>query len=270
MAGCLTQPTTVTKAVVPSGMVVVQGGSLSNIGMVVLQGGSLANISNGTIKVDSFYIGKFEVTWAEWRKVRDWATTNGYDIGSVGEGSAANHPVHTINWYDCVKWCNARSQQEGRTPVYMAGGVIYKRGQINDVAVNTSATGYRLPTGAQWEFAARGGTRSHGYEYSGGNDLNAVGWYWANASGATVSLYEGRGTWPVGRKRANELGLHDMSGNVWEWCFDWYPGFKGSSREIRGGSWVSDAYGLRSAPFYPDNRRNSVGFRAVLPIISMQ
>ena len=252
MAGCLTHPTTVTKAGVPAGMVLVQGGALTNIG-------------NGAITVDSFYIGTYEVTWAEWQTVRAWAATHGYDIGSVGVGSAANHPVHTVNWYDCVKWCNARSQQEGRTPVYTVGGVIYKSGQINDVAVNASATGYRLPTDAQWEFAARGGTRSHGYEYSGGNDLNVVGWYWENATGATVSMHDGRGTWPVGQKTGNELGLYDMSGNVWEWCLDWYPGYKGSSRVIRGGSWVSNAYGLRSAPFYPDNRRISIGFRAVLP-----
>jgi formylglycine-generating enzyme required for sulfatase activity len=238
--------------------------------MVLVQGGALTNIGNGAITVDSFYIGTYEVTWAEWQTVRAWAATHGYDIGSVGVGSAANHPVHTVNWYDCVKWCNARSQQEGRTPVYTVGGVIYKSGQINDVAVNASATGYRLPTDAQWEFAARGGTRSHGYEYSGGNDLNVVGWYWENATGATVSMHDGRGTWPVGQKTGNELGLYDMSGNVWEWCLDWYPGYKGSSRVIRGGSWVSNAYGLRSALFFPDNRRISIGFRAVLPIISRQ
>ncbi len=246
MAGCLAQDRTATKAVVPAGMVLVQGGSLTNIG-------------NGAITVDSFHISKYEVTWAEWQTVRDWATTNGYDIGSVGAGSATNHPVHSVNWYDCVKWCNARSQMEGRTPVYTTGRVIYKSGQTDDVAVNEAATGYRLPLGSEWEFAARGGTKSLGYGYSGGNDLNAVAWYEKNSSDRDQA---------VGTKSANELGLYDMSGNIDEWCFDRLLGVDGSFRMGRGGCWAGLEFGCRlsfGGFDRSDARRLGMGVRVILP-----
>jgi len=228
-------------------------------GMVLVQGGSLTNIGNGPITVSSFCIGKYEVTWGEWQTVRTWAAANGYDIGSVGAGSAANHPVQSVSWYDVVKWCNARSQKEGRAPVYTVGGAIYKSGENSAVVVNASATGYRLPADAEWEFAARGGTQSQGYEYSGGNDLNEVGWYVVNSGGGTKA---------VGTKGANELGLYDMSGNVWEWCFDWYPGYEGSYRVYRGGSWYVYANGCRAADrryLNPAGRYYDGGFRSVLP-----
>lgn len=238
------------------------------VNMVLVQGGTLPDIGNGALNVSTFYIGKYEVTWAEWVTVRTYAASNGYDIGGAGAGSATNHPVRTVNWYDVVKWCNARSEKEGRTPVYTVGGVIYRSGQSNDVAVNAAATGYRLPTDAEWEFAARGGTQSLGYDYSGGNDVNAVGWYYGNSSGAAVDLYEGRGTWPVGLKAANELGLHDMSGNVAEWCFDWYPNYVGSYRVIRGDGWDGGAEGYRvdfRSSCYAFAAVSSVGFRVALP-----
>jgi len=225
--------------------------------MVLVKGGSLTNIGNGAIMVSSFSIGKYEVTWAQWQAVRDWAATNDYDIGSVGAGSAANHPVNSVSWYECVKWCNARSQKEGLTPVYYTDAglaLVYKT--INAYPfVNASATGYRLPTDAEWEFTARGGTQSQGYEYSGGNDLNVVGWYSDNSGGGDKA---------VGQKTANELGLYDMSGNVYEWCFDWYPGQEGSYRVGRGGTWHYDANFCRSAFRLLGNPRNRslyIGFR---------
>jgi formylglycine-generating enzyme required for sulfatase activity len=254
------------------------GSGVISQGMVTVAGGTFTAGST-LVTISSFKIDKYEVTYELWADVRTWALTHGYTDLVAGQNgyspSGTNNPVTTVNWYDIVKWCNARSEKDGLTPVYCTDntqGTIYRTGQIdiNLDAVKWTANGYRLPTEAEWEFAARGGTSSQGYTYSGSNTIDNVAWYYSN-SGTT--------THTVGTKSANELGIYDMSGNVWEWCWDWYgstypsggtsdpkgPSTTQTSRLLRGGSFVNDEsycrVGLRSG-LDPDGRYGyGFGFR---------
>jgi formylglycine-generating enzyme required for sulfatase activity len=228
--------------------------------MVLVNGGTLPQGSElqGQV-VSDFEIGKYEVTWGEWQKVRDWAVNNGYDLQNVGKGLSENHPVTDVSWYAVVKWCNAKSEMEiGFEPVYQVNGQVYKIGDFGPagsdvVKIKNGANGYRLPSEKEWEWAARGGKNSKGYTYAGSNDLNAVGWTKENSKGKTHEV-EG--------KLANELEIYDMCGNVLEWCFD----LDGTSiRRLRGGSWNFSKSGaaVASRVSYnsPDYRSYYIGFR---------
>jgi sulfatase modifying factor 1 len=230
--------------------------------MIVVHGGVLPETSGlaGTA-VGSFQIGKYEVTVGEWNEVAEWGSSNGYELAVSGSGLSNYYPISSVNWYGVVKWCNAKSEKEGLVPVYSVNGTIYRSGEFgwhgsSVVTRNLSANGYRLPTELEWEWAARGGVLSQGYTYSGSNDLGAVAW---------VSMFYA-GAKAVGTKAANELGIHDMSGNVQECCEDLFFGVYGDGpgRRALGGSWNLAGYYAAltarggSRPDYPDS---DLGFR---------
>lgn len=185
-----------------------------------------------------YYIGRYPVTQELWRAVM------GTDALCAFKGDKL--PVETVSWDDCQVFVRRLSELTGKN--------------------------FRLPTEAQWEFAARGGVKSKGYKYAGSNNLDEVAWYDGNS---------GNRTHEVGTKLPNELGIYDMSGNVWEWCQDWYSSTyptanpvedpqgnsSGSYRAIRGGSWRSDAADCRSADrngSTPGSRYNHLGLRLAL------
>jgi len=200
--------------------------------------------------VSDFYIGKYEVTQKEWTEIMGKNLSN---------WKGDNLPVEKVSWYDAVKFCNKKSDKEGLTRCYSGSGTNTK--------CNFSANGYRLPTEAEWEYSARGGNKSKGYKYSGSHNIGSVAWYNDNS---------GRKTHKVGTKQPNELGIYDMSGNVREWCNDWYESYSsssqtnprgassGSDRVLRGGSWDSYASCCRVAfryYSYPDRSDYLIGFR---------
>jgi formylglycine-generating enzyme required for sulfatase activity len=216
-----------------------------------------------TVQVSAFYMAKHEVTKEEWDAVRTWGLANGYTDLRAGNGSSAskgaNHPVHSINWYDMVKWCNARSQKEGLTPCYTVSGATYKTGESAPVC-NWSANGYRLPTEAEWEKAARGGVAGKNFPWGTETITHSQANYISSSSRA-YDVSQTRGyhptyavggepySSPVGSFAPNGYGLYDMAGNMWEWCWDWYASYAagsqtdprgaatGSNRVSRGGSW---------------------------------
>ncbi|MCX6925324.1 MAG: formylglycine-generating enzyme family protein, partial [Verrucomicrobia bacterium] len=249
------------------------------------------------VYISGFYMDKYEVTGALWNQVKAWAVANGYSFDNAGSAKGTNHPVQTISWYDMVKWCNARSEMRGRGPVYFtsaAQATVYRTGQVNleNGFVKWTANGYRLPTEAEWEKAARGGLGSKRFPWgdtisqslanyygsTGGYDLGPSGYNPIGSIGGASPA-----TSPAGSFAANGYGLYDMAGNVWEWCWDWYdsgwysnvgatqndtrgPSGVLSGRVLRGGAWVDIARYARCAVrnnYSPSNANYSFGFRCV-------
>lgn len=194
-------------------------------------------------KVRSFLLGKYPVTFEEYDAFCE--ATNSKKPDDEGWGRD-RRPVILVSWYDAATFCNWLSEQEGLERVYTISE--------KDVSINSQADGYRLPTEIEWEFAAKGGNKSQGYKFSGSDNLDEVAWYSGNSE---------RQTHPVGQKNPNELGIYDMSGNVWEWCQN-SSGSDMLTHKVRGGSWYNYNISLRVAYrlfFNPDNRYSAIGFR---------
>ena len=280
----------------PAGMVLIPSGSFT-MGSAFVDDGDADELPRNTVTVSEFYMDMHEVTKALWDEVRAWATNQGYAM-TTGGGIATNHPVNFVNWFDVVRWCNARSEREGLTPVYYTNAgftAVYKTGLVAPF-VNWNANGYRLPTEAEWEKAARGGTEDTRFPWS--DFTNKISWAKANYYGASNSYsYDLDGadgayhptfvtasfpyTSPVGSFAPNGYGLYDMAGNVWEWCWDWYqsnyytnmptsdprgPAGPLSDRVRRGGSWNTFARAVRVAERArdaPSTQNNELGFRCV-------
>lgn len=233
-----------------------------------------------------FHMSETEVTWSEWNDVRDWAINNGYEDLAVGRNGrngneSGRHPVTEISWFNAIKWCNARSEMEGRIPAYYLSDTFETRNVFrmgsSEPFVNWNADGYRLPTEAEWEGACRAGAAT---AFQSGAithtdlspidpNLDAVGWYGGNSESNTHE---------TGSKAPNFFGLYDMHGNVREWCWDWYGPYEASStdpkgedngtiRVFRGGSWAETAQKCRSASrdgFSPHPATDNYGLRVVI------
>ena len=252
---------------VPLGMALIPAGSFQ-MGDARLEG-----VPVHTVTVSAFAMDKWEVSIELWESVRAWGNAHGYEL-VAGGSFGAKHPVHSVNWFDVVKWNNARSEKEGKVPAYYEDGAmtqVYRSGQKARAGVKWD-NGYRLPTEAEWEKAARGGVAGKLYPW-GTDEISAD---LANYNASNKS-----GTTPVGSYGANGYGLYDMAGNVCEWTWDLYGGYaqtaqtdprgpsSGFYRVIRGGGWSGNAEGCRLAAdggLDPDVRWSSgFGFRSVLP-----
>ena len=284
---------------VSSGFVLVPAGSFQ-MGDSLNEGGSDERPVH-EVTVGAFLMQTKETTKAEWDDVYDWALDNGYtfflDIRTPG-GKGPEHPVHSVSWYGAVKWCNARSEKEGLAPCYYTDESrtqVYRRGEIDvsDAMVDWNAGGYRLPTEAEWEKAARGGVSGKRFPWGDTISHSHSNYYSSPDTVYDTSPTQGNHpdyddgnfpyTSPVGSFAPNGYGLYDMAGNVFEWCWDWYGSDYYSSspptdplgpetmfpvvlRVFRGGGWGSPAAECRIAyrsNFLPVGAFTNIGFRPV-------
>ena len=244
--------------------------------------GDVTPVSNVTLS--GFYIGKYEVTQSQWQAVMGATIQElqtAADYGSTNYGRGDSYPVYCVSSYDAIVFCNKLSIAEGLTPAYRISnstnpddwGTVptYSNATWDAATVDSNANGYRLPTEAQWEYAAKGGNTGGTFTYAGSDNPDEVAWYNGNSGSAAHA---------VGTKAPNGLGLYDMSGNVREWCWDWIGDYtsedktdptgasSGSSRVIRGGNWNNSAEIVRSAYrsyVNPNYRYFNFGFRLLRP-----
>jgi formylglycine-generating enzyme required for sulfatase activity len=244
-----------------AGMVLIPAGAFT-IGDN-LDGESDALPTNVT--VSAFYMDSNLVSYAQWQSVYDYATNHGYGFTNAASGKAVTHPAQTMDWYDCVKWCNARSEQAGLTPVYYTDAgltQLYTNGETTSVFADWTAKGCRLPTEAEWEKAARGGLSGQRFPWGDSIDWSQANYfsYWFNdtqvftydlapTNGYAPAFNDGVSpyTSPVGSFAANGNGLYDMAGNVQEWCWDWYDIDLGSAGSPYAGG--TDPRGPAASPF---------------------
>ncbi|HEV2692693.1 MAG TPA: SUMF1/EgtB/PvdO family nonheme iron enzyme [Verrucomicrobiae bacterium] len=253
---------------ISDGMILIPAGTFT---MGDTLDGESDAIPTATVNLSAYYMETNLVRFDLWQAVYGYATNQGYGFDHAGAGKGMSHPVQTVNWWDVTKWCNARSQQAGLTPVYYTDAAltqVFTNGEVSPYA-NWQANGYRLPTEAEWEKAARGGLSeqrfpwgntiseslanynsnpgSYGYDL-GPAGFNSVGTVGGNSPATTA----------VGTFAPNGYGLFDMAGNVQEWCWDWYGTpyagggnphgpVSGSKRVLHGGSWGNDPSQARCA-----------------------
>ena len=273
---------TIKALAVPEGFVKVTGGTVTGSTDYASSDGDYIFVEGRKVTIQDMYVSDHEVTQAEYAKYCKYGSSSPSSSYGVGD----NYPAYYVNWYDAVVYCNLRSIDEGLTPAYKIGeetdptkwsgivgdttngycGPSSTNSTWNALTYDTEADGYRLPTEAEWEYIAREAGKST-TTYSGSDTINDVAWYSSNSSSKT---HEVKG------KNANSLGIYDMSGNVWEWCWDWYSSISsstadtgassGSLRVARGGSWSLPAsYCAVSCRSYgsPNSRGSGLGFRVV-------